>query len=330
LGTSSPQARSPPSRSTPNAGETSTMGPPLPPPWSPRGRWNPCRKREEAEHASSATPGSRDRSPGWLPTLQEAPAILVGEQHGCLLERHPAPPTCCGTPAGGFFVLPHRTASGGGPCPGGGCPGSPPAGGSCRGAPASTADRARPASSTRGRRSLQSRPVASASFSASTAATTPGAGCGSVRPGSFCGRRMRGRPGGPIGRWGPSNRPAEVAMTGLAARPSRRSGPAAAGCWWWCGVLFQRSSLGVPGRIPARSPDQYRGDQRGNQHDQQDPAKGPQASGLARGRLGSSRRRGSGGCRQRRRRCRRLDRCRRPGGGRRPDRCWRLSGGPGR
>ena len=24
-------------------------------------------------------------------------------------------------------------------------------------------------------------------------------------------------------------------MTGLAARPSRRSGPAAAGCWWWCG-----------------------------------------------------------------------------------------------
>jgi hypothetical protein len=50
----------------------------------------------------------------------------------------------------------------------------------------------------------------------------------------------------------------------------------------------------------------------------------PRASGLAGGRLGSSRRRGSGGCRQRRRRCRRLDRCRRPG------RCWRLSGGPGR
>jgi acetylornithine deacetylase/succinyl-diaminopimelate desuccinylase-like protein len=28
---------------------------------------------------------------------------------------------------------------------------------------------------------------------------TPGAGCGSVRPGSFWGRRVRGRPGGPIG-----------------------------------------------------------------------------------------------------------------------------------
>jgi hypothetical protein len=37
--------------------------------------------------------------------------MVVGEQHGCLLERHSAPPTCCGTPAGGFFVLPHRTAS---------------------------------------------------------------------------------------------------------------------------------------------------------------------------------------------------------------------------
>jgi hypothetical protein len=54
--------------------------------------------------------------------------MVVGEQHGCLLERHPAAPTCCGTPAGGFFVLPHRTASGSSPCPGGGCPRLPTCG----------------------------------------------------------------------------------------------------------------------------------------------------------------------------------------------------------
>jgi hypothetical protein len=252
--------------------------------------------------------------------------MVVGEQHGCLLERHPAPPTCCGTPAGGFFVLPHRTASGSGPCPGGGCPRLPTCGWLLsRG----TGEHRRQGPPGLVHPWPQEPPVPHGQClvlgvhgcdqlleqAADLSGPVPSAVVG-------CAAGLEVPSADEVHQGG--------AMTGPAARPFRRSGPAVAGCWWWCGVLFQRSGLGVPGRVPARSPDQYRGDQRGNQHDQQDPAKGPQASGLAGGRLGSSRRRGSGGCRQRCRRRRRLDRCRRPGGGRRPGGCWRLSGGPGR
>jgi hypothetical protein len=108
--------------------------------------------------------------------------MVVGEQHGCLLERHPAPPTCCGTPAGGFFVLPHRTASGSSPCPGGGCPRLPtygvaPVAGHRR---APQTGPARPRPPVAAGASSPARPVPRSRRP--RLRPTPGAGCGSVRP----------------------------------------------------------------------------------------------------------------------------------------------------
>jgi hypothetical protein len=197
--------------------------------------------------------------------------MVVGEQQGCLLVRHAAPPTCCGTPAGGFLRLASPHGIRWWPLPGRWLPRLPTCGGSWRGAPASTADRARPASSTRGRRSLQSR-TASAWFSASTAATNSWSRL-RICPARFLLRSSDARPA-----WR-SHRPMR------SITPVRRGGHDRARCLAVSAVRTGGSRVlvvvGVSRSSAAASasqagflrdlPDQYRGDQRGNQHDQQDP-----------------------------------------------------------
>ena len=41
-------------------------------------------------HARGPTTRRWDRSPQPIPTVEEAPVMLVGEQHGCVLQRNPA------------------------------------------------------------------------------------------------------------------------------------------------------------------------------------------------------------------------------------------------